>query len=515
MQIYISRDGEQNGPYSIEDVNTYLKDGTLLPTDLACQEGMDEWVPVGEIPGVIVADDFDQLRENVAQANPPKLLKKLANAVGYSFLFALLTFWFSETAFRESSPDRFSQRHWTGWVDAAKGISGGMKRGGPIYKINAWVYHELELEDLFGDLTDGEGVLGGHKDWPYDRIAFGMWVLICCVSGLGFRYVLRLIRYKKGMNDDKILNSKKLKKLRKPLVVIIALMLLGIAVAEVRNASHQRIRENNDALLIAANKGDVEVVKKCLDAGANIEKELYHFSSWFAPEDWPEYDWHDWPEYVWYDRDNDPTPVILACRHGHFEVVKLLVERGAELNWDQVETPLNLAVNNGDLRLAEFLISKGAKVNSSAASPLNLAVNNGDLKLAEFLISKGSKVNTSAASPLHLAVRAPENRRELAELLLANGADINERNNQGNALTVAIRTSGNVIDVMRLLLDSGIDSKNGGLSGQSALDYALELLDYSQGLLKRSPQSELYQKEVDQMNKRVTLLREYEKNPEQ
>ena len=475
MQIYISRDGEQNAPYSIEDVNTYLKDGTLLPTDLACQEGMDEWVPLDEIPGVIVADDFDQLRENVAQANPPKLLKKVANAVGYSFLFALLTFWFSETVFRESSPERFSQRHWTGWVDAAKGVSAGMKRGGPIYKVNAWVYHELKLEDLFGDLTDGEGSLSGFRmNYPYDRIAFGMWALICCVSGLGFRYVLRLIRFKKGMNDDKILNSKKLQRLRKPLVVIIALMLLGIAVAEVRNASHQRIRENNDALLIAANKGDVEAVKKCLDAGANIEKELYFFSHWFEPEDWPEY-----------DSNNDLTPVVLACRHGHFEAVKLLVERGAELNWDQVDTPLNLAVKNGDLKLAEFLISKGAKV------------------------------NTSAASPLHIAVRAPKNRRELAELLLSNGADINERNYQGNALYVAIRTSGNVIDVMRLLLDSGIDSKNGGLSGQSALDYALELLDVSQGILKRSPQSELYQKEVDQMNKRVTLLREYEKNPEQ
>ena len=88
-------------------------------------------------------------------------------------------------------------------------------------------------------------------------------------------------------------------------------------------------------------------------------------------------------------------------------------------------------------------------MNSAAASPLNLAVNNGDLKLAEFLISKGTKVKSSAASPLHLAVRAPKNRRELAELLLANGADINERNNQGNALTIAISTSGNVIDVMR------------------------------------------------------------------
>jgi hypothetical protein len=72
-----------------------------------------------------------------------------------------------------------------------------------------------------------------------------------------------------------------------------------------------------------------------------------------------------------------------------------------------------------------------------------------------------------------------------------------------------------VIDVMRLLLDSGIDLKNVGRSGQSALDYALELLDFRQHLLKRSPQSELYQKEVDQMNKRVTLLREYEKNSDQ
>ena len=202
MEIYISRDGEQNGPYSIEDVNTHLKDGALLPTDLACQEGMDEWVPLGEISGVIIADDFDQLRENVAQANPPKLLKKLANAVGYSFLFALLTFWFSETAFRKSLTDRFSQRHWTGWVDAAKGISGKKEWGGPIYEINAWAYDELEIEDLFPDLTDKKGYLSGRQDWLYDRIAFGMWAFICCVSGLGFGYVLRLIRFKKGINED-------------------------------------------------------------------------------------------------------------------------------------------------------------------------------------------------------------------------------------------------------------------------------------------------------------------------
>ena len=57
MQIYISRDGEQNGPYSIEDVNAYLKDGILLPTDLACQHGMTEWVPITQIPSVLLPGD--------------------------------------------------------------------------------------------------------------------------------------------------------------------------------------------------------------------------------------------------------------------------------------------------------------------------------------------------------------------------------------------------------------------------------------------------------------------------
>ena len=57
MQIYISRDGEQNGPYGIEDINACLENGTLLPTDLACQDGMTEWVPISQIPGVTMHGD--------------------------------------------------------------------------------------------------------------------------------------------------------------------------------------------------------------------------------------------------------------------------------------------------------------------------------------------------------------------------------------------------------------------------------------------------------------------------
>jgi len=34
MMIHIQRDGQQFGPYTLEDLNQYLADGSLLPSDL-------------------------------------------------------------------------------------------------------------------------------------------------------------------------------------------------------------------------------------------------------------------------------------------------------------------------------------------------------------------------------------------------------------------------------------------------------------------------------------------------
>jgi hypothetical protein len=52
MQVHVDRGGERYGPYSIEDVNAHLANGTLLPTDQAWQDGMPNWVPITQIPGV-------------------------------------------------------------------------------------------------------------------------------------------------------------------------------------------------------------------------------------------------------------------------------------------------------------------------------------------------------------------------------------------------------------------------------------------------------------------------------
>lgn len=42
MMILVSRDAQQFGPYTLEEVNTYLTQGTLFPTDQAWYEGLAE-----------------------------------------------------------------------------------------------------------------------------------------------------------------------------------------------------------------------------------------------------------------------------------------------------------------------------------------------------------------------------------------------------------------------------------------------------------------------------------------
>lgn len=51
MQIYISRNGQQYGPYSEEQARAYLASGELQPGDLAWAEGRGDWQPLSALLG--------------------------------------------------------------------------------------------------------------------------------------------------------------------------------------------------------------------------------------------------------------------------------------------------------------------------------------------------------------------------------------------------------------------------------------------------------------------------------
>ena len=57
MKITINREGQEYGPYPLEQVRELLANGTIQLTDLAHCEGAKEWVKVDQIPGIETADD--------------------------------------------------------------------------------------------------------------------------------------------------------------------------------------------------------------------------------------------------------------------------------------------------------------------------------------------------------------------------------------------------------------------------------------------------------------------------
>ena len=48
MQIYVGKNGQQLGPFTLDEVNSKLADGTFVGTDLAWFEGAAGWAPLSQ-----------------------------------------------------------------------------------------------------------------------------------------------------------------------------------------------------------------------------------------------------------------------------------------------------------------------------------------------------------------------------------------------------------------------------------------------------------------------------------
>ena len=86
------------------------------------------------------------------------------------------------------------------------------------------------------------------------------------------------------------------------------------------------------------------------------------------------------------------------------------------------------AAETGNIEAIRQHLAAGADVNTMAAS-LHRAAYGSHKEIAELLITNGVDVNAkndAAETPLHLATT-----REIAELLIANGADVNATTNRG------------------------------------------------------------------------------------
>ena len=52
MQIWVEKDSQQWGPYTLEALNQYIANGAFSESDFGWHDGAANWLPLGQIQGV-------------------------------------------------------------------------------------------------------------------------------------------------------------------------------------------------------------------------------------------------------------------------------------------------------------------------------------------------------------------------------------------------------------------------------------------------------------------------------
>lgn len=149
------------------------------------------------------------------------------------------------------------------------------------------------------------------------------------------------------------------------------------------------------------------------------------------------------------------TLMHYAAKHGHLDMCKLLIEKGAEVDagLGYIATPLFYARSR---KIAEFLILSGADVNAgteSGVSPLVGAANWGAMEVAEFLLSKGAKINDEDDTSTALLLAISSDHKNMVEFLLKKGAKFNSEKTKGLSPLHFVKS----MQVAEVLLDNGFE----------------------------------------------------------
>ncbi|MCD4783719.1 MAG: ankyrin repeat domain-containing protein [Candidatus Eremiobacteraeota bacterium] len=159
------------------------------------------------------------------------------------------------------------------------------------------------------------------------------------------------------------------------------------------------------------------------------------------------------------------TEVFNAVIYGNTEVASHLVNLEPKLvhakdkdGW----TPLYVAISWGEIEMVKLLIDNGADVNAKnkGITPLHGAAIGGKTDSVMLLIDNGADVNAKdkkyGSTPLYDA--AINSNLEIAKILLDNGANVNARDKDGQTLLSRVKNNTDNTDntdVIKLLCRHG------------------------------------------------------------
>lgn len=189
------------------------------------------------------------------------------------------------------------------------------------------------------------------------------------------------------------------------------------------------------------------------------------------------------------------TLLILACRHASFEVVKILVTSGADVNKEDEfgQTALywtSVRDNHNDsVEIADLLLNNGLNVNAQAykrdgRTALIGASFKGNNKLVDLFIKWGADPNIlmdDKVSAFYISAQCSDQiiACKMGKSLIEAGANINQKRSVDGATAIYYAIEDGKDDFVKLMVESGYDlTIKRDADGYSALDYAVNVNQY-------------------------------------
>lgn len=180
----------------------------------------------------------------------------------------------------------------------------------------------------------------------------------------------------------------------------------------------------NRSLDLAAKAGDVTRARRALEARADVN-----------------------------GRDaQGRTALQTAVDSGARDIVRLLLDGGADPNAGEGETPLQMAIRRGSHGTVKLLIARGADTNAGQGErPLQMALRRRSPDIVRLLLERGADANVrEGQAPLQIA--SASSSPDIVRLLIEKGADPNAGEGRP-PLQIALGRGR--LDIMRLLLEKG------------------------------------------------------------